>query len=193
MKKNEDALEEIPVSFFSFHNEGLFTTCIECERYLLQHGCEYVIEKAIRNYPGYQTTDVIFDYAICMECVRKMHQELSRESMITVQKYFSENVDLQAWRKRVQEAPNVHHLTRTCLVKNTSAEDSTEFQIYAHCVGNKLNMQNPPYMISGEALAEIVEVLSKKTRDELDGFFNRHFAPAPGLLAPGPNPKLILF
>ena len=37
----------------------------------------------------------------------------------------------------------------------------SEYQIYAHCNGEKLNMENPPYMISGEVMDELLPLLVK--------------------------------
>lgn len=191
MDERRNKQVDIPVSFYSFHNEGMFTRCLECEKYLLEDGCEYLIEKAIRNYPGYNSTDVIFDYAICMDCAGKMYRELSRESLANIQQYVRERVSLEERMRLLQETSDVNALIRHCLIKKTAAEDATEFQIYAYCTGTRINMKNPPYMISGEAMAEMAELLSKKTRDSLDGFFNRHFSPSPGLMEP--SPRLILF
>ena len=188
---DEQGYTEIPEIFHSFHNEGPFTRCIECDRNLLEDDCEYVIEKAIRNYPDYQTSDTIFDYAICMDCAEKIHQELSKESTQNIQKFFSERLDIGRRSQRIEQANgNVGQLIANCMITDEPKNTSREYQVFAHCKGNRINMSNPPYMLSGEVLAELAELLSEKTRDDLNGFFNKHFSPDPSLMEP--TPRLVL-
>ncbi|MEP5070845.1 MAG: hypothetical protein ABJQ96_09265, partial [Crocinitomicaceae bacterium] len=60
-----------------------------------------------------------------------------------------------------------------------------------HCNGNKLNMENPPYMISGEVMDELLPLLSDKTVDEMNGFMNKHFSPDPSIMEPV-SPRILL-
>lgn len=187
-------LQEIPSLFYSFPGDEPFKKCIECERNLMEDNCEYVIEKAIRNYTEYSTQDTIFDYAICMECATSINQKLSKESMLKIKQYFAENLNVENRERRIIEAAgDIMKLTNRCMIKDTEAKASGEFQIYAYCVGNKISLDNPPYMISGEVLDEVAEVISKQTRDILNGFFDSHFSPDPSLMAPLPDrPKVVL-
>lgn len=187
---DESDLQNIPSVFYSFHEEAPFRKCIECEREL-DGDCEYVIEKAVKNYPDFTASDVIFDYAICMECAVKINQELSKESMANIQAFFSNRLDINSRAKLIAEAKgDINQLIGRCMISNEPKNSSTEYQIFAHCIGNKINMKNPPYMISGEVLAELAELLSEKTRGDLDGFFNKHFSPDPSLMEP--TPRLVL-
>lgn len=191
--KNNRSYQSIPSLFHSFHAEGPFTKCIECERPLLEDNCEYIIEKCIRNYPEYDTRDVIFDYAICMSCATKMHQEISRESLQSMRQYFDAHFDMEKRMAQLQNAQgDINLLTSHCMIKGTSAKEATEYQIYAHCVGDKISLQYPPYMVCGDVLEELSELISEKTRDFLNGFQNRHFSPDPGLLEPLPGPRILL-
>ena len=78
------------------------------------------------------------------------------------------------------------------MIKKMKVDDCREYQIYAHCKGQRLNMDNPPYMLSGEVMEELLPLLSNETIDEMNGFMNKHFAPDPSLMEPTP-PRLILF
>ena len=86
--------DEIPKEFYSFETKAPFEFCIECNKYLLDEGTEYLIEKAIKNYEGYEAQDVIFDYAICMECAEDMRNQISKESWESMMRYFQENIDM---------------------------------------------------------------------------------------------------
>ncbi|MEQ8470254.1 MAG: hypothetical protein RIC35_03675 [Marinoscillum sp.] len=191
MDKQENHFVEIPQEFHSFENEGLFTNCIECDRELLDGSCDYVIEKAVRNYQGFKAEDVIFDYAICMKCAMEVQQNLSKESMRSIQQYMEENMQIEARAKQMQFMnADYSGFVDECLISNRPKNSCDEYQVFAYCRGDKMNLQMPPYMISGQILDEISELLSDETRDELNGFFNKHFSPAPGMFEP--DPRLIL-
>lgn len=178
-------LTDIPSSFYSFHNKGPFRKCIECERDLLKADCGYVIEKAIKNHPEYHVSDVIFDYAVCMDCATRLHNELSKESIQNIQNFFTERLNVQERSRKISEANgDVNKLISYCMISHEEVGKSSEYQIFAHCIGNKINLQNPPYMLSSKVLNELSELLSEKTRDDLNEFFNRHFSPDPSLMEP---------
>ncbi|WP_420576605.1 hypothetical protein [Ekhidna sp.] len=179
----------IPEEFYSFETNAPFERCIECEKYLLDEDTEYIIEKAVKNYEGYSAKDVVFDYAICMDCADRMRKEISKESWEKMMQYFQENMDVRA-RLEMQEKSPEENL-KSCMIKHTEVENCQEYQIYAHCKGGKLNMENPPYMISGEVMEELLPLLSKQTIDEMNGFMNKHFSPDPTLMEPVP-PRLVL-
>ncbi|MFY0600962.1 MAG: hypothetical protein JXR03_14905 [Cyclobacteriaceae bacterium] len=187
---NDDFLREIPKEFYSASTGKLFDTCIECEKSLLEGETEYLIEKAIKNYPGYRAQDTLFDYAICMDCAKGLHAKMSKDSLATIQQYFAENLDMQA-RIEDSKAEDLEPLTQKCMIKGLSRNETPEFQLYAHCVGDKVFMGNPPYMISFESMDEVMGLLSKATKDELGGFFNKHFSPDPDLFEIDPT-RLIL-
>ena len=179
---------EIPTSFYSFETKQPFDRCIECNKYLLEEGTEYLVEKAIKNYDGYDAQDVIFDYAICLDCAEKMRKQISKESWQSMMNYFQQNMNITDRLELSQSHPDEN--IKKCMIKKTTVEDCREYQIFAHCNGRHLNMQNPPYMISGAVMEELMPLLPDKTVDEMNGFFNKHFSPDPSFFEP--SPKLIL-
>ncbi|GAB4238833.1 MAG: hypothetical protein Tsb0034_14680 [Ekhidna sp.] len=180
--------DQIPSTFYSFETNAPFESCIECEKYLLDDDTEYLIEKAVKNYEGYEAKDVVFDYAICMDCADSMRKEISRESMSNMMQYFQQN--LNPSRRYQNGIESSEEMLNHCLIKNTAMGDCTEYQVFAHCKGKKLNLENPPYMISGEVMDELLPLLSEQTIDEMNGFFKRHFSPDPSFFEP--TPKLVL-
>lgn len=180
--------QEIPEEFYSFETKSLFSNCIECNKFLLDGDTEYLIEKAFKGYKGFEAKDTVFDYAICMDCAEHLRKEISTESWSCIMNYFQENLDLGIRAKMMESSPNQN--LSSCMIKGTPQGECTEYQIYAHCKGTKLNMENPPYMLSGEVMEELLPVLSNKTIDEMNGFFNKHFSPDPSFFEP--TPKLIL-
>lgn len=183
----------IPEEFKNFSTGAHFSQCIECDKDLLQSGEEYFIEKAIKTYPGFKAKDIIFEYAICMTCTERFRKQISEESMQSIARYFAENVNLANRMQIMQNHPDEpEKWMEKCLVKGTENQDLQEYQIYAHCKGDRLLTTQMPYMISGEALDEISNLLSNKTLDELDGFMTKNFGPPPELLEPIPGRRRVI-
>lgn len=191
-EENESQIE-IPKIFHNYSTGSNFERCIECDIYLLDGKVEYFIEKAIKSYQDFTATDVIFEYAICTGCAEKMRKRMSSESMASIQRYFSENVDFVRRMQLMQASPNnPESWMSECLVKNTNANQLEEYQIYAHCRGNHLVTTQMPYLVSSAALDEIAHLLSNETLDELDGFMNQHFGPPPELMEPLPGRRRVV-
>ena len=173
---------EIPKEFHSYSKGGLFERCIMCDQNLLESGEHYMIEKAIKSYPDYSAKDVIFEYAICVSCAMKMRNELSSETLSRIDQYMAKNIDLSSRKYlREQEDVNIENWLGNCLITGQSKDELEEYQLYAHCFGDKMVCADMPYMISGQVLYEVGELLSKQSRDELDGFKDEYFGLPPEL------------
>lgn len=179
---------DIPEEFFSFETNAPFERCIECDKYLLDGETEYIVEKAIRNYEGYKAMDVVFDFAICIDCMHTRSKEISPESAKNISSYFEENLDIE--RKLALADGKLTNGLEKCMIKGTDANACQEYQICGYFKGNKMSLDTPPYLISGEVMEELLPLLSEKTIDEMNGFFNKHFSPDPSFFEP--TPKLIL-
>lgn len=191
-EENESEIE-IPKIFHNFSTGSNFERCVECDTFLLDGTIEYFIEKAIKSYEDFTATDVIFEYAICTKCAEQMRKRMSKESMESIQRYFTENVDFMRRMQLMQASPNNPETWMgECLVKNTNVKQLEEYQIYAHCRGKHLVTTQMPYLVSSAALDEIAQVLSNETLDELDGFMDKHFGPPPELMEPLPGRRRVI-
>lgn len=169
-------LIEIPKIFFSDLTGTPISKCISCECDLLVDGTQYLIEKAIKPYKGYGTHSTIFEYAICMPCTHKMKNMISAKSMQGIMKYFSANLDVLGRQELMlkRDYSSVNPWIEKCMVKGVDISELNECQIYAQCNGEHMMFGEFPYMVSGVALDEVVELLSAETLDDLDRFKNEH-------------------
>jgi hypothetical protein len=170
----------IPEAFHSFATGKPFEQCICCETYLLEDGTPYVIEKGIIQYLGTGVKDVAFEYAMCLACMEKMRQSLSKASLARIEAFFQERVDVDSRQRLIpQGSRNVQDWLQHCLVSQKSVQQASEYQIFAQCDGPDLVLGLTPYMLSGEILDEIQELLSPETKEVLDDFIDQHFGLPP--------------
>jgi hypothetical protein len=168
---------EIPKMFKTFVSEAYFSNCITCDKYLLDDDTEYVIEKVISH------GNVELEYSMCLDCVEKMRQKMSKESMERVNKYFEENFNFYAKRYDLlaSQSSNIDDYISSCLFKDKSIHEMDEYQLLGHCRGDKMLLSVFPYIVCKDAIEEVQELLSVKTREELDDFTDKYFGLPPDL------------
>lgn len=165
-------LIEIPKLFYSDLTGAPIDKCICCECSLLEPTTQYMIEKSLKPYNGYQSYSTIFEYAICMSCMDSMKNIISTKSRENITAYFSQNLD-PSYRSSILQSNNSNSIdpwVDRCMIKGTSIGELNECQVYAQCQGNQIVMEDFPYMVSGMALDEVVELLSAETLDDLERF-----------------------
>ena len=160
-----------------FHSDGTgkpFDHCIDCGCNLLDGKVTYLIEKAVKQFPKYNTKDTIFEYAICINCSLKLYASFSKESRIAMDNYFGEHSD--EFKEHIEKLDidtfDVNDFISTCVMKGTSIKELNEYQIICQCRGDNLVLSYPPYMVSGAAIDEVANLLSNKTIDTLGGFMD---------------------
>jgi hypothetical protein len=173
----------VPKTFHSFATGKPFDRCVVCDKHLLENGTQYVIEKAIKKYPGFRVQDVVYEYAMCISCCMRMRETLSGESLVVIDRYFESRVNLVERRRRLLQSAglNVDGWLAQCLLTGTPQEDLAEYQVYAHCDGPDLLFSYLPYLISARALSDLSDLISAETKDILDDFIDEHFGLPPEL------------
>lgn len=172
---------EVPEVFWSDASTGRFENCLVCERYLLEDGTRYLIEKAFRSYRGFESRDTVFEYAMCEECRLQMQEEMSAESRERVDQFFTDHVDFVERRKKLLASGDLQSkpwLDR-CLITGEPTSDMEEYQVYCECDGAHMLYSYLPYAVSGAAIDQIVALLSNPTIDSLRGFVDRHLGVPP--------------
>lgn len=176
----------IPELFYSHSTKAPFEHCISCDRALQAPNTQYLVEKAFRNYPEFETTDVIFEYAMCLNCADQMRKELSLSSLSRIQEFFENRVNFHLRRDQLMQSDslNAPAWLKNCLITGEAQPSLEEYQIYGHFVDNRCVYSFLPYMISGSAVDEITNLLSEKTLGEIDRFIDENFGLPPELKKP---------
>ncbi len=158
----------IPKQFYSYLSEKPIEHCIKCEKYLLDDRTIYFIEKAIKN------NEVEFEYAICSDCAEKMKGTMSKESVANMENYFKENSNIKGYQEKLlhEEELEIEDFIENCIVTGTSLNDTEEYQLVGVFEGERIYPYAVPFAISMQATEEINEILSKETKDEMNGFID---------------------
>lgn len=161
----------IPEVFWSFETGKPINRCGLCDRNLMEPGTNYLIEKAFKN------GETIFEHALCLQCHTRSVDEMSTESMQRLHAYFAERVDME---KRIaqgveQFGTDPEKWIAHCMVKGYPIRECEEYQLYGYCIDEDLIFNGAPYILSGEVIDDILELLSSKTLDALGDLSDRLF------------------
>lgn len=166
--------EPVPEIFRSTETGRPFERCAMCDRFLLDAGTTYIVEKAFRSYKGFDARETVFEYALCTDCRDSLTAELSTESRQRIQDYFESRVDIVARRHRLVDSdPSGVRLgpwISRCLVSDEPVGEMDEFQVYCECDGPHMLYGYSPFLLGGKVMDQIADLLSNKTLDELNGF-----------------------
>lgn len=170
MEKYSDFIP-VPEVFWSFETGQPMKRCKLCDCDLMAEGTNYLIEKAFKN------GETIFEHALCSECHGKCAAELSLDSRARIATYFEENSDIKGRFTEGMErfGTDPDQWIGHCMVKGYPLHDCGEYQLYGFCIDNDLVFTGAPYMLCGEAIDEILDLLSPETRGAIGEMTDRLF------------------
>jgi len=168
---------DIPELFYSSSENEPIHTCANCGKELFFDNEPYFIEKAFKRNSNAKTVEVIFEYAMCFRCQQSTSQELSVESLKNIKMYFDLYVDFDKRQRDYMNQTNfkLSDCLKQCIITQKPLEYYSEYQIGGYFFRDKLLMDNLPFAIGQQAVEEIQDLISDKTRDFLDGFKDKIF------------------
>ncbi|TNF27930.1 MAG: hypothetical protein EP314_04360 [Bacteroidetes bacterium] len=182
-----EKLPEIPKEFYNSETGAPFTNCLMCNCQLQDEQRPYTIERAIRHYPEMELNSVVFEYALCAGCMAELEKELSDSTKAAIAKYFGENFNYHLrpkWQPSEDEdiEPfDISEWTNTCSVKGLPKGELYEYTLCARCIGNRIIPDVAPYMVSGQAQDELIELFSNESLGFMNGFTDKYFSGPPEL------------
>lgn len=180
MEQKEVKLE-IPRIFYSDVEEKPFETCVVCGKDLIHSQEPYMIEKVMKTYEGHDFTSTVYEFAICQSCHQKMQEGMSDESMRNMQRYYQEFAQQQGSNAIMIDLRtfDINKWLSKCFFKKTPVSELKEYQVVGMFRGDKLILNQPPMVMGYEAMEEMSELLSKQTKDEMNGFREKFLGPPP--------------
>lgn len=162
-----EARGPIPEELWSFYEERPFKTCTRCGEGLVDFPEGYRVSKVIRG------EEVIFEYALCVSCLRRMLDEASEESKQRL-------MEFQTSRFRhvsgLDECALCDHQRETMQVK--------EYGLVGICIGEGLAESN---LICGDCMEAMSACISEQTRRSWDRFVEENFPGVPADFEPVPS------
>jgi cytochrome c553 len=192
--KMEEFKTDIPERFYSDAEGKPFEYCQVCGKYLLSEGTAYVVEKALKNYKGYEFSSTIYEFAVCIDCHKKVQEGMSEESLANLQRYY-QSIMMEKGQQPIMIDVNNFNIDQwlsKCFFKGDEIKELSEYQIVAQFSGDKMILNMPPMVIGEKAMEEMSELLSDKTIDEMNGFREKFLGPSPEIEELIYGKKLIL-
>ncbi len=176
-----DFLLPIPEKFYSDAEGEPFKQCVVCGKELLTPGTKYVVEKAIKNYKEEGVTSTIFEYAMCMDCYMEMQKGMSEESMRNLQNYYAEMMKtLNPERQMINlDEFDLNNWLSQCFFKGQPVHEMDEYELIGQFDGNQMILNTPPMVVGQQVIEEMSELISEKTRGEIDRFREQFLGPPP--------------
>jgi hypothetical protein len=183
---------EIPDEFYSSKTNKPIEECVLCGKKVLRDDEPYIIEKAFKNNEITKETELIFEYALCAECQQNTASELSEESLKSIKMYYDLYVDFEKRQAELKDTKDfkLSDWISHCIITGKPLKEYKEFQYGAMFFRDRLFLGNLPFAVGEKAMEEMQEILSKKTRDFLDGF--KETIIPPGIRDKVPDDFLIL-
>jgi len=192
--KMEEFKTDIPERFYSDAEGKPFEYCQVCGKYLLSEETAYVVEKALKNYKGYEFSSTIYEFAVCIDCHKKVQEGMSEESLANLQRYY-QSIMMEKGQQPIMIDVNNFNIDQwlsKCFFKGDEIKELSEYQIVAQFSGDKMILNMPPMVIGEKAMEEMSELLSDKTIDEMNGFREKFLGPSPEIEELIYGKKLIL-
>ena len=192
--QNQEFKIEIPEKFYSDAEGKPFEYCQVCGKFLLDEGTSYVVEKAFKNYEGYDFSTTLFEYAICTDCHTEVQKSMSKESMRNLQQYYM-RIIAEKGNKPIEinlEDFELDDWISKCFFTDDSVNNMQEYQVVAQFNGSKMVMNMPPMVVGEAAMEQMAGLLSNETIDEMNGFKKKFLGPDPELEEILSGKKLIL-
>lgn len=164
----------IPELLRPSHEKGaFFEHCKVCNRELIEAQNDYCIEKVVKKQGDPPVDNVLFEYAICINCMNNLRNQMSAESQSAIMRYQIRKMAESPWQSE-EEVMNSFKDDR-CLFSGKHRDDMQQYTLVGYCRGKELQADRPPAMLDHLFLEEIQDLISDETRDELDRFSGDNF------------------
>lgn len=175
--------EELPEFLFNYDTKQPFTHCLVCHT-ALDSVEKYAIEKVFKNNRQMGTSEIIYEYAICLDCAADIGNEISEESLASIQQLYEEhssNLLMKLEYLHQTDKYNLNSWIERCSFTGKEIRLCSEFSVSAMVEGGKLVYEHSPMAVSDTFMEKMQECMSQKTRDYFDGFKDKYFDLDPDL------------
>ncbi len=164
--------QHLPSYLKSFKSDEHFKRCSICNG-KLEDVSLYIIEKNFHRISTNTNFDPIHEHAVCVNCTQMMNQEVSEESMesmqIFMQKHGTELMqNINSFKE--SENPDLNLWNQYCSFTRESISNEKEYTISAMIQDGQMINDNIPIITSGKFVQSMYAILSKSTKEYFDDF-----------------------
>ena len=166
-----------PEFFYNYETGAPFTHCLMCKKDL-STAENYAIEKVLKQNRNMDAPEIIYEYAICMDCAGGMQDEISEESLQSIKDLFEEHSFNALMKLEYLHSSDIYDMkawTERCTFTGKETRLCSEFTVTGLFENGNLVYEHGPMVVSDDFMEMIQDVLSKKTRDYFDGFRDEYF------------------
>jgi hypothetical protein len=169
--------DALPPFFHNYETGEPFSHCLVCDKDLSKVD-KYAVEKVLKQNRNMTSPEIIYEYAICMDCAGNMQEEISEESMRSIQDLFEQhsfNALMKLEYLHGTDKYDIKAWTERCSFTGKETRLCSEFSVSGIIENGRLVFEHAPMVISDDFMEMIQDSLSKKTRDYFDDFRDSYF------------------
>lgn len=175
--------EDLPKFFYNFDTNAPFTHCLVCHESLDLKGV-YAVEKVMKHNRVLNSDEIVFEYAMCMDCAEDLQSEISKESMQAIAALYEEyslNLATKLEYLHETEKYSLESWLERCSFTGKEIRLCDEYQVSAIIEDGKLVYDHSPMVVSDVFIELLQERLSEKTKGFFNDFRDKHFDLDPDL------------
>lgn len=184
----------IPSFFHNYDTGAPFTKCTFCDD-SLEYKSRYAVEKMINQNIVLHTREIVYEYALCWDCATSMGTDISEDSKTAIYKMYADHSETLMRKLDYLHGTEKYSLDswiERCSLTGKEIRLCGEFSVSGIIEDGNLVFEQAPMVVSDEFMQKLQNVLSKETKESMDGLRQKIIDGSPCIedLVYGPVPGL---
>lgn len=166
---------EISEALTSIETGKPFSHCVDCGTQLIEEGPPYLIQKALKG------SEVLIEYAQCLSCYEELTTSYSKQTMSDLWNFFLDSCHFEDRKKKLlKESPRaLEPWIENCLTCGKGRNEVSSYTLIGQCDGPHLLLYYLPYIICDGCQMRMHELMSPKSRDIWDRWYEDNIGSPP--------------
>lgn len=128
---------------------------------------------------SYVGDECVFEFALCVDCREKMHEQLSEESKVAMFDFMHDHFDIDTREEQLGSHSEVEAYLAECISCHQPRETTQAYTLGAMFSGKHLIKGPFPMLMCSTCEETLADTLSDETRKVWDRFIADHFPGPP--------------
>ncbi len=175
-------------SLHSLETGNPFEKCFDCQSRLEDCTDGYTIQKA------FSKGETIIEIAVCHSCQEKLQSEYSTKSREDLWNFFLDRSDIPGRLEKFSPIPvgQIRPWINRCLTCEALLANTDEYTVAVQCLGDQIIYGESPFMVCGECIDSLFELLSEQTKGIYNEWLDRCLPMAPAQPEDAPRRKIMI-